>query len=66
MELTMTEGQTKKLLKEVMLELIQERQDIFLDIMVEALEEAGLAAAIREGRVHEYVDEADIRAILNN
>jgi hypothetical protein len=65
MELTMAEEQTKKLLKEVVLELMQERPDIFLDIMVEVLEEAGFAAAVREGRLRNYVDEGEIRAIVS-
>jgi hypothetical protein len=64
MELPMSERQTRKLLKEVVLELMQERHELFLDIMLEALEEAGLTAAIREGRQHDYVDGAEIRSIL--
>jgi hypothetical protein len=31
---------------------------------MEVIEEAGLAAAIREGRQNEFVDEAEIEAIL--
>ena len=65
MEQAISEKQAKEFLKEIVLELMQERPDIFLDIMVEVLEEAGLAAAVREGRLRNYVDEGEIRAILS-
>jgi hypothetical protein len=64
MELTIDEVQAKKLLKEIMIELVRERQDLFLEIMVEAIEEVGLANAIREGRQNEFVPEEEIKAIL--
>jgi hypothetical protein len=64
MELTIDEAHAKRLLKEVMIELFHERQDLFLEIMLEALEETGLAAAIREGRKQEYVTEEEIRTLL--
>jgi hypothetical protein len=64
MELTIDEAHAKRLLKEVMIELVHERQDLFLEIMLEALEETGLAAAIREGRKQEYVTEEEIRTLL--
>lgn len=64
MELTLNEVQAKSLLKEIVLELVQERRDLFSEIMVEALEEIGLANAIQEGRQDEFVDEEEIMAIL--
>ncbi|GJM41772.1 MAG: hypothetical protein DHS20C20_20540 [Ardenticatenaceae bacterium] len=64
MELTIDELHAKKLLKEVLLELMNERQDLFFEIVSEALEETGLAEAIREGRKNEFVDEDEIAAIL--
>ncbi len=64
MELTIDEVHAKKLIKEVLLELMTERQDIFFEIVTEALEETGLAEAIREGRKSEFVDEGEIIAIL--
>jgi hypothetical protein len=66
MELTIDEVQAKKLLKEIMVELIRERQDLFLELMVEAVEEVGLANAIREGRQNEFVPEEEIKAILES
>lgn len=64
MELTIDEMNAKKLIKEVLLELMTERQDLFFEIVTEALEETGLAEAIREGRKNEFVDEGEITAIL--
>lgn len=64
MELTLNEVQAKSLLKEIVLELVQERRDWFSEIMVEALEEIGLANAIQEGRQDEFVDEKEIMTIL--
>ncbi len=64
MELTLNEVQAKSLLKEVMLELVQEKREWFFEIMVEALEEMGLANVIQAGRQNEFVDEEQIKAIL--
>lgn len=64
MELTPNEEQARSLLKEVMLELLQEKRDWFFEIVVEALEEIGLANAIQVGRQNEFVDEQQIMALL--
>jgi hypothetical protein len=64
MELTISEKQAKELLKEVLIELMEEKRDLFLEVMLEAVEEIGLANAIREGRQNEFVGEDQILAIL--
>lgn len=64
MELTINETQAKELLKQVMIELVKEKRGLFFEIVVEAMEEIGLANAIREGRRNEYVSEEQITAIL--
>ncbi len=64
MELTIDEVHAKKLIKEVMIELVRERQDLFYDIVLEAIEEVGLVDAIREGRQNEFVSEEEIKMIL--
>ena len=64
MELTITEERAKELLKDVLIELMEEKRDLFYEVMLEAMEEAGLANAIREGRKDEYVSEDQVRAIL--
>lgn len=64
MELTISERQAKELLKEVIVELIKERRDLFFEIILEAIEEIGLANAIREGRQDDFVSEDSILAII--
>ena len=64
MELTIDEVHAKKLLKEVIIELVRERQDLFYELIVEVIEDIGLADAIREGRQDEFVSEDEINAII--
>jgi Asp/Glu/hydantoin racemase len=61
---TIDEQQTKALLKDVLVELITEKQDEFSAIMLEAFEDAALANAIKAGRQNEFVDEEEILTIL--
>ena len=64
MELSISEEKTKFVLKEVFSELLEEKRDLFTEIMMDAIEEIGLANAIREGRQDEFVSEDQILAIL--
>jgi hypothetical protein len=54
----------KDLLKQAILELVQERRDVLQDILVEALEDLALARAIEEGESTEVVSKAEILQIL--
>ncbi len=56
---------TKELLTEVMVDLIKNKREVLHEIMLEALEEVGLANAIIEGRKNDFVSEDEIFAILN-
>ena len=51
-------------LKGVIIELAQERRDLFFEMILEAIEEIGLANAIHEGRQNEFVSEESVIAIL--
>ncbi len=64
MELTISEKQAKELLKQALIELMEEKRDLFFEVMVEAIEEIGLANAIRQGRQDEFVSEDQILTIL--
>ncbi len=66
MELSISDEKTKELLTEVMIELIKTRRDIFHEIILEALEEVGLANAIIEGRKNDFVSEEKIFALLDD
>jgi len=66
MELMINEKQAKALLKEVLIELLEEKRDLFFEVMLEAIEEIGLANAIREGRQNEFVSEEQVLAVLRS
>ena len=54
------EKQTKELLKAVIVELIEEQPKVFGDILLETLEDVGLARAIQEGRRDDFVSEESV------
>ena len=60
MELSISDEKTKELLTEVMIELLKTKKDLIYDILLEALEEVGLANAISEGKKNELVSEDEI------
>ena len=64
MELTISDEKTKELLTEVLVEMIQQKREVFYEIILEALEDVGLANAIAEGRRGEFVGEDKIMSIL--
>jgi|GEM_PF-1220088 len=62
--ISLNDDKTKELLTEVMVELIKSNRDVLREIMVDALEEVGLASAIADGRNSDIVSEAEIFSIL--
>jgi hypothetical protein len=60
MELSISDDKTNELLTEVMIELLRTKRDLIRDILMEALEEVGLANAIAEGRKNEFVSEDEV------
>jgi len=64
MELTISDEKTKELLTEVLGKMMKEKREVFQEIVLEAIEEIGLANAISEGRKNEFVGEAEITSIL--
>ncbi|MCW5206640.1 hypothetical protein VU08_06895 [Desulfobulbus sp. F5] len=64
MELSISDDKTKELLTEVMIELLRTKRDLIRDILMEALEEVGLANAIAEGRTNEFVSEEEVFTLL--
>lgn len=63
-ELSLSETQLKDLMKTAILEIFQERQDLFRDLMTEVLEDLALIQAIDEGRDSEPVNRDTIFEIL--
>lgn len=64
MTLSLEENKVREMLKDILLELIEDRPEVFHDIVLEAIEDAGLLAAVREGESSELVPESEIEAIL--
>jgi hypothetical protein len=64
MQLILDDDKTKQLLTEVLVELLQQKREVFYDIVLDALEEVGLAKAIQAGDETEFVDEAEIASVL--
>jgi len=66
MELIISDEKTKEIMTEEIVELIENKREIFYDIILEALEEIGLANAVSEGRKNEFVSEDRIFNILED
>lgn len=66
MQLTLDDAKTKELLTEVLVELLQQNRGLFHELILDALEEVGLANAITEGEDTEFVEEDDIRSLLEH
>jgi len=64
MALSLDEKQTKDLIKQAILELIEEREDRIYDLFAEIIEDIILVNAIREDEDSEPVSRADIMNIL--
>ena len=62
--LTFEEQQIKNLLKQAMLELLEERQDLFHQLFSEIIEEVGLVNAIQAGEQSQDVSREGIFQIL--
>ncbi|HYG63675.1 MAG TPA: hypothetical protein VEL74_13925 [Thermoanaerobaculia bacterium] len=62
---TIGEERLKALLKAAFVEVLEERRDLVLDVMEEALEDIALGRAIQEAEGSEMVGEDSILAILH-
>lgn len=62
--LNLNETQLKDLMKTAILEIFEERRDLFQDLITEALEDIALIKAIDEGKNSEPVSRDTIFAIL--
>lgn len=64
MELTINDKKSREMFKELMIELIIERKDLFHEIFAEAIEDIAMGKAIAEGRKNEFVNEDKILQML--
>jgi len=63
-ELSLNETQLKDLMKAAILEIFEERRDLFQELIAEALEDIAMIKAIDEGKDSEPVSRDAIFAIL--
>ncbi len=64
MPASLDDARLKALLKETLIELIEERRQEFSELFLEALEDLALSRAIREGEDTGFVDKQEIIKII--
>ncbi len=64
MDASLDDARLKALLKETLVELLEERRDEFSQLLLEALEDMALSQAILEGEGTGLVDKKEIFKIL--
>ncbi len=62
--LSLDDKHTKDLMKQALLELFQERRDLFVDLFEELIEDVGLGNAMREAEGSGTVSQEEIMSIL--
>lgn len=66
MTLTIDEQNMKRLLKEALLDLFEERQELFYELFTEVIEDIGLLQAIKEDEDTEYVSREEVFSTLDD
>ena len=64
MEASLDDVRLKSLLKETLLELLEERREEFSELLLEVLEDLALSRAIREGEGAGLADKKEILKII--
>jgi hypothetical protein len=64
MQTQLDESRLKQILKEALVEALEEKKDVFHELIVEAIEDIGMINAIREGQSTETVSKQEIFDIL--
>ncbi|MBK5102037.1 MAG: hypothetical protein JJE15_13755 [Desulfobacteraceae bacterium] len=59
-DISLDEGRMKELFKQAVLEVLQERRDLFHDVFAEVMEDFALARAIEEGESTESVTREEV------
>lgn len=62
--ITIDDNELKALLKQALIELLQEKNELLHDALVEVLEEIGLVRAIQEGQASPVADKARVLEAL--
>ena len=62
--ISLEDKHTKDLIKQALLELFQERRDLFVDLFDELIEDVGLGNAMREAEGSGIVSKEEVVALL--
>lgn len=65
MELCMDENRLKELMKQAMMEMLEDRKEVIYELFSEIIEDIGLARAIEEGEETDSVDRREVFDILH-
>ena len=60
METTLNEEQIRRIMKDVIFELLTTKRDLFKEILEEVIEDIALGRAIEEGRKDDFVSKGEI------
>lgn len=59
-EISLDEGRIKEILKQALLEVLEERRDLLYDVLAEAMEDFALAKAVQEGESTDSVTREEV------
>jgi ribosome-binding protein aMBF1 (putative translation factor) len=62
--ITIDDNELKALLKQALIELLEEKSDLFYEALAEVIEESGLVKAIKEGQASPTIDKARVLEAL--
>jgi hypothetical protein len=65
-QIIVDEEQIKALLKQALVEVLQERKDVLYDVLAEVIEDLALVEAIQEGERTETVSKEDVLQALED
>ncbi len=63
-QLSLDESKLKDLLKETLIEVIEQKKDLFHDIVSEAIEDIAITNAIKEGESTESASKEEVFSII--
>ena len=59
-DISLDEGRVKELLKQALIEVLEERRDLIYDVLAEVMEDFALVKAIQEGESTESVTRGEV------
>lgn len=66
MNISISDEKIKEMLTEILVEMITQKRELFYEIVLEAIEDAGLSNAISEGSKNDFVNEEEVLSFLKD